>query len=110
MDALTENPYLLCDEYYEIDFGMADGLALNLGLPRLSDERADAGVLYTMSFNLSNGHTILSRSKNWSRLHAGCSATTRLNSMRNARMPACTGWKHADRSCANKSPGVTQSI
>ena len=31
MDALAENPYLLCDEYYEIDFGMADGLALNLG-------------------------------------------------------------------------------
>ncbi|MGM9613492.1 MAG: ATP-dependent RecD-like DNA helicase [Butyricicoccus sp.] len=59
MDALTENPYLLCDEYYEIDFGMADGLALNLGLPRLSDERADAGILYTMSFNLSNGHTFI---------------------------------------------------
>ena len=59
MDALTENPYLLCDEYYEIDFGMADGLALNLGLPRLSDERADAGVLSTMSFNLSNGHTFI---------------------------------------------------
>ena len=59
MDALTENPYLLCDEYYEIDFGMADGLALNLGLPRLSDERADAGVLYTMVFNLDNGHTFI---------------------------------------------------
>lgn len=59
MDALTENPYLLCDEYYEIDFGLADALALNLGLPRLSEERADAGVLYTMTFNLSNGHTFI---------------------------------------------------
>lgn len=59
MDALTENPYLLCDEYYEIDFGLADGLALSLGLPRLSDERADAGILYTMSFNLNNGHTFI---------------------------------------------------
>lgn len=59
MDALTENPYLLCDEYYEIDFGLADGLALSLGLPRLSEERADAGVLYTMTFNLNNGHTFI---------------------------------------------------
>ncbi len=59
MDALTENPYLLCDEYYEIDFGLADALALNLGLPRLSEERADAGILYTMTFNLNNGHTFI---------------------------------------------------
>jgi exodeoxyribonuclease V alpha subunit len=59
MDALAENPYLLCDEYYEIDFGLADGLALNLGLPRLSEERADAGILYTMTFNLGNGHTFI---------------------------------------------------
>lgn len=59
MDALAENPYLLCDEYYEIDFSLADALALNLGLSRLSDERTDAGVLYTMTFNLSNGHTFI---------------------------------------------------
>ncbi len=59
MDALTENPYLLCDESYEIDFGLADALALNLGLPRLSEERADAGILYTMTFNLNNGHTFI---------------------------------------------------
>ena len=59
MDALSENPYLLCDEYYEIDFSIADGLALNLGLSRASAERIDAGVLYTMTFNLSNGHTFI---------------------------------------------------
>ncbi len=63
MDALTENPYLLCDEYYEIDFGIADALALNLGLSRLSEERADAGVLYTMTFNLQNGHTFIPQEK-----------------------------------------------
>ncbi|HIV62296.1 MAG TPA: ATP-dependent RecD-like DNA helicase [Candidatus Butyricicoccus avistercoris] len=59
MDALSENPYLLCDEYYEIDFALADSLALNLGLSRVSDERIDAGVIYTMTFNLSNGHTFI---------------------------------------------------
>lgn len=59
IDALCENPYLLCDAYYEVDFKVADALALALGLSRLSDERADAGVLYTLSFNLDNGHTFI---------------------------------------------------
>lgn len=59
IDALCENPYLLCDSYYDVDFRLADGLAMELGLSMLSDERADAGVLYTLSFNLDNGHTFI---------------------------------------------------
>ncbi|WNX83413.1 ATP-dependent RecD-like DNA helicase [Agathobaculum sp. NTUH-O15-33] len=59
IDALCENPYLLCDAYYEIDFKLADALAFNLGLSMLSEERADAGVIYTLSFNLDNGHTFI---------------------------------------------------
>ena len=57
IDALCENPYLLCDPYYDVDFKLADGLAMELGLSLLSDERADAGVTYTLTFNLDNGHT-----------------------------------------------------
>lgn len=57
IDALCENPYLLCDPYYDVEFRIADGLAMELGLSLLSDERADAGVLYTLTFNLDNGHT-----------------------------------------------------
>lgn len=59
IDALCENPYLLCDPYYDVDFKIADGLAMELGLSLLSDERADAGVLYTLVFNLDNGHTFI---------------------------------------------------
>ena len=59
IDALCENPYLLCDPYYDVDFGIADGLAMALGLSMLSEERADAGVLYTLTFNLDNGHTFI---------------------------------------------------
>lgn len=59
IDALRANPYLLCGDYYDVDFRIADGLAARLGLSRLSDERADAGVLYTLSFNLDNGHTFI---------------------------------------------------
>ncbi|WP_459687938.1 SF1B family DNA helicase RecD2 [Agathobaculum sp. TL06] len=59
IDALCENPYLLCDPYYDVEFRIADGLAMELGLSLLSDERADAGVLYTLTFNLDNGHTFI---------------------------------------------------
>lgn len=59
IDALCENPYLLCDPYYDVDFKLSDGLAMELGLSMLSDERADAGVLYTLAFNLDNGHTFI---------------------------------------------------
>ena len=63
IDELSENPYLLCDEYYEVDFYVADHLAARLGLSRLSPERCDAGVLYTMTFNLENGHTFIPAEK-----------------------------------------------
>ncbi len=59
IDALCENPYLLCDPYYDVDFKIADGLAMELGLSMLSDERADAGIMYTLNFNLNNGHTFI---------------------------------------------------
>ena len=69
IDALCENPYLLCDPYYDVDFKLADGLAMELGLSLLSDERADAGVTYTLTFNLDNGHTFIPVEK---LVHAVC--------------------------------------
>ncbi len=59
IDALCENPYLLCDPYYDVDFKIADGLAMEMGLSLLSDERADAGITYVLTFNLDNGHTFI---------------------------------------------------
>lgn len=59
VDALNENPYLLCDEYYGVEFQLADQLAANLEIPSLSTERCDAAILYTMRFNLDNGHTFI---------------------------------------------------
>ena len=59
VDALNENPYLLCDEYYGVEFQLADQLAENLEIPRLATERCDAAILYTMRFNLENGHTFI---------------------------------------------------
>lgn len=63
IDALKENPYLLCDSDENVDFRVADHLAAELGLSRLSNERMDAGVLYTLQFNLNNGHTFIPQEK-----------------------------------------------
>lgn len=59
IDALCENPYMLCDPYYNVDFKVADSLAIELGLSMLSNERAEAGISYTLTFNLNNGHTFI---------------------------------------------------
>lgn len=59
VDALTANPFLLCDEYYNVDFKVADDLAARLGLSLLCTERIDAGILFTLTFNLGNGHTFI---------------------------------------------------
>ena len=59
IESLKENPYLLCDPYYDVDFRLADGLAIELGLSMLSDDRTDAGIVYTLTFNLGNGHTFI---------------------------------------------------
>ncbi len=63
IDALAANPYLLCDVYYGVNFAVADRLARNLGLSRISAERCDAGVLYAMTYNLENGHTFIPSEK-----------------------------------------------
>lgn len=59
VDALNENPYMLCDEAYGIAFHLADHLACRLDIPKQSTERCDAAILYTMRFNLDNGHTFI---------------------------------------------------
>lgn len=63
VDTLTANPFLLCDEYYQVDFRVADDLAASLGISMLAPERIDAGILYTMSVNLDNGHSFIPTEK-----------------------------------------------
>lgn len=63
IDRVLENPYLLCGEEFEVDFKAADDLALSQGLSQTSTERLQAGILYTLQFNLTNGHTFIPRDK-----------------------------------------------
>ena len=63
VDALTANPFLLCDDYFKVDFRVVDTLAAGLGISMLAPERADAGILYTMTANLDNGHSFITTQK-----------------------------------------------
>ncbi|MDO4173249.1 MAG: ATP-dependent RecD-like DNA helicase [Eubacteriales bacterium] len=63
IDHVLENPYLLCGEDFAVSFDLADHLALSQGMPWDSTERIQAGILYTLQFNLSNGHTFIPKNK-----------------------------------------------
>ncbi len=63
IDKVLENPYLLCGEEYGVDFKLADDLALQMGMSLESPERIDAGLMYTLQFNLNNGHTFIPKTK-----------------------------------------------
>lgn len=63
IDRVLDNPYLLCGEDFEVDFKAADDLALSQGMSQESPERLRAGILYTLQFNLGNGHTFIPRDK-----------------------------------------------
>lgn len=53
------NPYRLAEEVSGIGFALADGFAQALGLGRDTDERAAAGLLFTLRRASAEGHTYL---------------------------------------------------
>lgn len=53
---VQENPYCLADDIDGIDFQMADGIALALGVDRQSYQRCRSGVLYYLSKLGVQGH------------------------------------------------------
>lgn len=63
IDIIMGNPYVLCGEDFGVDFKLADDLALGMGMSLDSPERMDAGMLYTLRFNLDSGHTFIPKTK-----------------------------------------------
>lgn len=55
MDMVKNHPYQLC-EIDGIGFRIADKVAQNLGVSRLSPERVDQGILFTLKEAEANGH------------------------------------------------------
>ena len=63
VEALTQNPYLLCGEPLQLKFGQVDGIAAALQFESGSRLRVAAGLLYALRHNAGNGHTCLPRGK-----------------------------------------------
>ena len=63
LPALRANPYLLMEEPLCVPFPPADKLALDLGFAPDDPVRLEAGVVYTLSHNLDNGHVFLPYAK-----------------------------------------------
>ncbi|NLU24841.1 MAG: ATP-dependent RecD-like DNA helicase [Clostridiales bacterium] len=63
IDKVRENPYLLSDDRYGVDFGVTDEIALSMGLAGDSPCRTEAALTYELTYNLNNGHVFLPREK-----------------------------------------------
>lgn len=63
LTAIKANPYLLVDDPLFLPFPSADQLALSLGLESDDPLRMEAGILYTLTHNLENGHVFLPYAK-----------------------------------------------
>ncbi len=59
VELIKSNPYILCDEIDGIGFKSADTLAKNMNVAQDNPMRIRSGLLYTLKFNTSFGHTYL---------------------------------------------------
>ena len=59
IDIIKTNPYVLADDIFGIGFKIADDIAAKAGIPHFSPYRIAAGVKYTLSNALGDGHTYL---------------------------------------------------
>ncbi len=61
LEIIKSNPYELVGEDFNLPFQKADELALQLGVEIAEPLRLEAGLLFTLSDNLNNGHCFLPR-------------------------------------------------
>ena len=59
LTALKADPYLLVGDPYFIPFPTADRLALTVGIGEEDPLRLEAGLIFTLTHNLDNGHVFL---------------------------------------------------
>lgn len=60
---IKENPYILCSESVGFNFEKAEEIAEYYNISKESQNRIEAGIIYVLRSNLSNGHTCLPKDK-----------------------------------------------
>ncbi len=58
---VRENPYILCGGELNVDFAVADRIAVDLGLSMTSSNRIKAAISYVLQRNSAAGHTCVPR-------------------------------------------------
>ena len=53
---IEENPYVLVDIVYGVDFNKIDKIALQLGIPKDNDDRIKSGIKYALLVSSYNGN------------------------------------------------------
>lgn len=61
VEAIRQNPYLLCGEPLRLKFAQVDAIAAEMNLAQDGSLRLWAGILYVLRHNGGNGHTCLPR-------------------------------------------------
>ena len=59
LEVLKNNPYILVEGEFGLEFSKADTLALELGVEGEDPLRLEAGLIFELAHNLNNGHTFL---------------------------------------------------
>ncbi len=63
LNAVAQNPYMLCAQPLQLNFARVDAIAVRLNIDRDSGMRVAAAILYTLRHNMGNGHTCLPKEK-----------------------------------------------
>ena len=63
LEVLKNNPYILVEGEFGLEFSKADTLALELGVEGENPMRLEAGLIFELAHNLNNGHTFLPHRK-----------------------------------------------
>ena len=57
VEKIKENPYILVDIVYGVDFKKIDKMALEIGIDRNSPSRVESAIKYALGLIGNNGHT-----------------------------------------------------
>jgi exodeoxyribonuclease V alpha subunit len=57
IEKISENPYILVDITYGVDFNKIDRIAMQIGIARDSDDRIKSGIKYALLVSSYNGNT-----------------------------------------------------
>lgn len=59
VEIIKENPYIMCGNGIELDFGKAEAMAAKIGFPMDGEGRISAGIIHILVNNTYSGHTCL---------------------------------------------------